>query len=249
MVDLGNPDITIGRFIGPPPIIGQLVFVLIKLLRKITSARRTLVEAIPGAIPLVEVIVDRTPKAGRRRKETAVRNDHFFPSLDQLRILFPGRFGFALKDEKLGLLVLADSKTEKSFFQNVERAVRSVDFKTSRFAEQVNPQVNTPGQKMKLDRVIVSLRQVDQVNLSEVADAQEVFLSKMDFCSSLASPELVPFNNSQVDSSFFITHVSGPLDEDISFDITQTSITVAVITFLFRRKTEGNKKDEKTEKK
>lgn len=249
MVDLGNPNITVGRFIGPPPVIGQLVFVLIKLLRKIASARRTPAEAVSGVIPLGEVIVDRTPEAGRLRKETAVRDNHFFPGLDQQRILFPGRFGFALKDEKLGLFVLADAETEKPFFQNVERAVRSVDFKTSFFAERVNPQINIPGQKMNLDRIVASLRQVDQVNLSEVSDAQAVFMPEMDFCSAFAGPELVPFNKSQVDNSFFITHVSGTLDEDISFDITQTSITVAVIFLLFRRKTEGNKKDEKKEQK
>ncbi len=102
---------------------------------------------------------------------------------------------------------------------------------------------------MKLDRIVASLRQDNKVNLSEAVDAQVVFSSKMDFCPALASPELIPLNNSQVDSSFFITHISATLDEDISFDITQAGKTAAVISFLFRRKAEGNKKDKKTEQK
>ncbi len=145
MVDLGNPDITVGRFISPAPVIGQLVFVLMELLRKVSSARRPMAETISRDVPLGEVVVDSTPKAGRLREETAVRDSHFLLSPDEQRTLFPGRFGFALEDKELGLFVFADSETVKSILQDVERAVWSVDFKISRFTEEVYPQVNIPG--------------------------------------------------------------------------------------------------------
>jgi hypothetical protein len=55
----------------------------------------------------------------------------------------------------------------------------------------------------------------------------------MDFCPAFPCSHFISFDERQIDHSFLISHVSGPLDEHISFDIAQAGITILVRTFFF----------------
>jgi hypothetical protein len=55
-IDAGNPDITVGLLIDPAPVLGELVFVILKLRGEIALGNILAVKSVPVGVPEVEVI-------------------------------------------------------------------------------------------------------------------------------------------------------------------------------------------------
>jgi hypothetical protein len=56
MVNMGNPDIAIRPFIGPVSVLGQLVFIRIKLRGQILLGSILNIDGIPVVVPIVKII-------------------------------------------------------------------------------------------------------------------------------------------------------------------------------------------------
>jgi hypothetical protein len=56
VIDIRNPHISIGRFIDPISVIGQLFLIGIELWRKICSLHRPAEKGIPRSVPVGEAI-------------------------------------------------------------------------------------------------------------------------------------------------------------------------------------------------
>ena len=75
----------------------------------------------------------------------------------------------------------------------------------------------------------------------ELGVSPRLKVEEVDFGPAILSSKLIACYNRQIDCTFFITHILGSLDEDISFHIIQTGKRIAVIfCFLGGGETNGN---------
>jgi hypothetical protein len=72
---------------------------------------------------------------------------------------------------------------------------------------------------MEFDLIISSFGECDEIELTVTVYTEIVFSAKMYFCPAFPCSHFVSFDDRQIDHSFLISHISGPFDEHISFDI------------------------------
>ncbi len=138
MNDIRHPDIPVGSFIHPASVIRQLIFIFIELRRKIRLACRTKMEFIPLFVPFGKAVAQTAEEIFRIRGEIAVGDNQLLFAFHQKRALFSRRFDGSSIDKDLGLPVLSDIKAVEPFFCDIERSIRSMDFKPHFFVSVVH---------------------------------------------------------------------------------------------------------------
>jgi hypothetical protein len=78
MVDLRYPDISIGAFIHPTSVVGQLGLIRIQLHREIGSSHMPVVKNISSSIPLHKAVLESGIDIIRPKNETPIGSYQFF---------------------------------------------------------------------------------------------------------------------------------------------------------------------------
>ena len=92
---------------------------------------------------------------------------------------------------------------------------------------------------MQNHRIISSLRKLHKIDLCVFINAKKIFPAKMDLGPTITGSQLIAGNDRKIDSAFFISHIFGSLDKNISLHIIQTGKRIAVIFFLGGGETKG----------
>ena len=93
----------------------------------------------------------------------------------------------------------------------------------------IDPEEDASGQDMKLGRIAIMPRQVDQVDLRVVVETQVVALAELNLQAAGAAAQLVPLDDHQVDLALFIALVLGALDEHVALHKAHPGITTVII--------------------
>ncbi len=104
MMDIGNPDISIGLFIDPAAVVGQLFLIFGDGGRQVSGGAPPGEESVSGFIPLIEA-VGAGVEPLRIGEDFAAGGDELFPGLDQDGALFAGGFNGPFVDEDSGLVL------------------------------------------------------------------------------------------------------------------------------------------------
>jgi hypothetical protein len=139
-VDIGHPDIAVGPFVGPRPVVGQLVLVIIELGRQIPLGYVAVLNGVPVFVPAGEIV----PAMGeaRLRAELSVGGQEHFPASDKLGSALPRRFDRAFQDGELGLAVDPGVEPVKAFLKDIKRGAGRVDLKGFFLFQGVDAQVD-----------------------------------------------------------------------------------------------------------
>jgi hypothetical protein len=151
VVDIGNPNVSIGPLIHPSAIVGQFGFIFMHFSRQILCPHIPVVEDIPAPVPLRErILVCGIDVIGSRGKHS-VGYHQFFSATDHLRTLFSSGFDGSLYNKKGCFLIIPDLEAIKAFFQNIKRSIRTVNLKFLFYVQGVHTQKNIPREQMEAD--------------------------------------------------------------------------------------------------
>jgi hypothetical protein len=120
MDNMRDPDVPIGLFVNPPAIVSQFSFVVLEFRRKIISAHRTGMKAVPLFIPTRKTIIQASIERNRIRSEISVGHNEFLFSFHKKRAFFSRSFDRSCINEKLSFFVFTHTKPVQPFLQHVE---------------------------------------------------------------------------------------------------------------------------------
>jgi len=161
--------------------------------------------------------------------ESAFGNEDHFPFLDQNRAFFAGGFGLTAQDGKFGPAIFLDVDPVKTCIKDVERSIGGMDLKILFPIQRPDTEKNAPIQNMELGRVIIPIRESDDINLGVEIETEVVSSTELNFGPSFPRAKLVSGNDDEVHLALFVAEVLGSLDIDVPLDITQTVVTPVVI--------------------
>jgi hypothetical protein len=228
---IGRPDVSVRPFIDPGSAPAEFILVIGEIGGKVPGVAPLCEEVVPGLVPLAE-LVDSSVEIGRLGEKPPVDRGDLFLGPDEEGPFLSGRFGGTFDDEELGLTIRPDIDSEKPFFQKIKRGVRGVDFDFLFVGERAHPQIDVAVEEMELDPVVALAGQQGEFHLGVLADPEEVLAAEMDLGLSDLRADLVSLDEGEIELSFFISEVRGPLDEDIAADIVQPGETVGIITVV-----------------
>jgi hypothetical protein len=120
MDNMRDPDVPIGLLVNPSAIVCQFSFVVLEFRRKIISAHRTGMEAIPLFIPPRKTVIQTSIESNRIRSEISVGHNEFLFSFHKKRAFFSRSFDSSFIDENLCFFVFTHTEPVQSFLQQVE---------------------------------------------------------------------------------------------------------------------------------
>jgi hypothetical protein len=229
-MDVGHPDIAIRPLVRPIAVVRQLALIVIELGGQIALGDVLAQDGVPVLVPVVEIIP--SVREVRLRPELTVRGQEPLPAGDELRAAFSGRFHRAFKDGEFTLSVAPGVETVEAFLQDIERGVRSMDFKGLLFFEEADAQVDISAQEMEPDPVVTAPGQVGEFEQGTVIDTEIVLAAEAHLCPAVLGFDLIALDYGQVDHTRFRPEVAGPLDDDIALEIGQTHKTLAVVILV-----------------
>jgi len=242
-IDVGNPDIAVGSLIGPRAVVSQFALVVIELRRQIALGNVLGLDGIPVFVPVVEIVL--SIREVRLGPKLTVRGHKSLPAADELGAGLAGRFHRAFEDRELGLSIASGVEAIQAFFQDVERGIGSMDFKTLLFLEQADPEVDISAQQMEPDPVVTAPRQVGEFNEGAVIDTEIVLPSETDLRPAALGFDLVSLDYGHVGHARFRSEVAGPLDDDIALDIGQPDKAPAVVILVLGESEERQKSQDR----
>jgi hypothetical protein len=234
-MNVGHPDIAIRPLVGPIAVVRQLALIVIQLRGQIALGNVLALDAVPVLVPIVEIVP--SVREVRLGPELTVGGHELLPASDELRAALAGRFYRAFEDRELGFSVASRVETVETFFQDVKRGVRSMDFKSLLFLEQTDAQVDVSTQEMKPDPVVTAPGQVREFHQGAVVDTEIVLAAEADLHSAVFGFDLIALDYGLVGHTCFGPEAAGPLDDDIALDVGQPHEATAVV-FLVLGKSE-----------
>jgi len=95
-------------------------------------------EVIPLLVPLRKAVVQTAVETFRFSGEITVGDNQLLFAFHKKRALFSSRFHGSLIDKEFGLSVLSHIKAVEPFLCDIERSIRSMDFKSYFFVKVVH---------------------------------------------------------------------------------------------------------------
>jgi hypothetical protein len=230
---MGYPDIPIGGFIHPTAVVGQFNLVFVKLSGEIMPCHKSGVQLVPGMGPVCKTVVIVHIVIAHLRTEIPVCRNYTLVLLDNQRPFLTGGFEYSFVDQNLSLDVLSDDHTEKALFQDIERCIRSMYLKVLLSLQEIDSQENIPCEQVDLYLVVSTTGQFNKIELSLSVDTEIILFPEMNFRPAFSCPDFVSLDQGQIHYPLFVSEVIRSLDKHISLDITQASVTVAVVLTVF----------------
>jgi hypothetical protein len=235
VIDIGDPDISVGLFIGPAAVIAQFFLIFGDAGRQVSGGAPPGEEIVPGFVPLIEAVGPGV-EAFRVGEELSAGGGELFHGPDQDGTLFAGRFGGPFVDEDSGPVVGVNLETVEAFLENVEGGVRRVDLDSLLFSEGTDAQIGAAIQEMDLDPAVGFAGKDGEFHLSEGVDPEVVPPAELNLGLSVHGQELVANDQGKVHLGLFGPEVGSPLDGNLALDIAQAREAVIRIVVRFRRR-------------
>jgi len=235
VIDIGDPDISVGLFIDPAAVIAQFFLIFGDAGRQVSGGAPPGEEVVPGFVPLIEA-VGPDVEAFRVGEELSAGGSKLFPGLDQDRAPFAGRFDGPFVDEDSGLLVGVNLETVEAFLENVEGGVRRVDLDSLLFSEGTDTQISAAVQEVDFNPAVGFAGKDGELHLSEGVNPEVVPPAELNLGLSVHSQELVADDQGKVHFGLFGPEVGSPLDGNVAPDIAQAREAVIRIVVRFRRR-------------
>ena len=229
-IDAGDPDVSVGPFVDPAAVIGELVFVVFEVRGKIALRNVLAVEGVAVAVPAIEIVAP-IGKSGAGSQVPA-RSQELLPASDEQGASLAGRLHGAFDNRQFGLAIFLHIETVESFLQSIERGVWSMKLKCLLLPEEIEPKIDRPFEEMDPNTVITLPGHIGELHEGHVIKSQEVLAAEGELRPASSCLELIALDQGQVDNTFFRPEVPGSQNHDMPLDVGEAGETVAVVAIL-----------------
>jgi hypothetical protein len=146
----------------------------------------------------------------------------------------------------LCLTVFNDFDTVKSFFENVKRGIRCMNFKIFLTTQKTHSQVYTPREQVELNPVIPVPGQAGKINMCISIDPEVILFAKMNLCPAFSGTKLVIYDDRKINRSLLISLVGSSLNKHITGHITHPRKAIVIVFRTVIRVAEEGKTEQET---
>jgi hypothetical protein len=230
IIRVRDPDVAVLGLIDPAAVIGELDLVIGVVGREVSPVELPGEDGVPGRVPVAKLIAPGDERFGRG-EQPAVRGRDLLAAPDDDRAFLARGFGRTAKDREFGLPVLPDLDPVEAAFKDIKRDVRRMDFEILLSVQGIDPDEAAAGEEMELGQVAVPAGKGHDVHLGVFSQPEIVAPAELELDPPVLCPNLVTFEDDDVQLPLLIARVLPVLDVDVPLDEAHPGVASAVVAF------------------